>query len=70
MQQSGDQIGFRRKHVAVLADARDLALALQFLERLVQIHPHAALAAERFTELHFIERAVLRRRKQTQDFFL
>ena len=67
VQQAGDEVGFGGEDVAILADAGDLAGALQFAQRFVQVHPHAALAAEGFGELGLVERAVIRCGKDAQD---
>ena len=61
VEQAGHEVRFGGEDVAIFPDTRDLAGALQFAQRLVQIHAHAALAAECFREFGFIERAVFRR---------
>jgi hypothetical protein len=67
MKEAGDKIGFRRQDVTVLADARDFPGLLEFSEGFVQVHPHAALSAEKLGEFGFIEWAILGRAQDAQD---
>ena len=66
---SGHEVRFRREDVTVLANPRDLAIAFHFAQDRVEIHPDAALAAQRFAELDLVERPVVRRAQQIEDSF-
>jgi hypothetical protein len=69
MQRSGNQIRFRRDHVTILANARDLSGLFHLPKQGIQPHLHAAPAAKGFSQLDIIERAIFRRAEQTQDLF-
>jgi dihydropteroate synthase len=66
---AGNQVRFRRQDVTVLANARDLAVAFHLAQDSVQIHPDAALAAERLAQLDIVERPVIWRAQQIEDLF-
>ena len=67
LQFPGDKVRRRRQHVTILADARDLARLLQFMQRLIQSHAHAALASEHLRQIHLRQRLILRRAQHRQD---
>ena len=60
----GDEIGLRRQDVAILADARDVAGALEIAQRLLERAAVVALHPERAGELDLVERPVFRRAHQ------
>jgi hypothetical protein len=64
---AGHEVGFGRKDVAVLADARDLAGSFQFAQRIFQVAPVLALEAEGAGQLFLVERAVLGRPEEGEN---
>ena len=69
MQRAGNQIRFRRNHVAILANARDLSGLFHLPKQGIQPHLHSAPAAEGFSQFDIVERAIFRRAQQAQDLF-
>ena len=67
LQLSGDEVRRLRKDVAILADAGDLAGALQLTQRFLQSAPILALESECAGELGQVERPVFRRAQERED---
>ena len=61
VQRARDEIRLRGQDVAVFPDAGDFPGLLELPQHLVQSHANAALPAESFSQLDFVERPIFRR---------
>src|SRR4051812_41949008 len=66
---AGDEIGFTRQDIAILANAGDFSVALEFAQSLSQRDTLIAFDAEFSRHLDFVERAIISRAEQRQDLF-
>jgi len=68
-ERSRHKVRFRRQHVTVLPNPRDLAVAFHFSQNGVQVHADAALSAKRFSQFDVVERPIVWRAQQIEDLF-
>jgi hypothetical protein len=68
-ERSCNEVSFRRQHVAVLPNPRDLAIPFHLSQDRVQIHSDAALSPKRFAELDVVERAIVWGAQQVENSF-
>ena len=66
---AGDEVCLSRKHITILADARDLSGMFEVPEHLVKSHAHATLASERFSQLTLVQRPVVFASQQGKNLF-